>query len=352
MHSELSLCSLGKLMADKSPSDIVLEALENLEQPTTPSEIVRYARKKYPQVDEGRIRSQVTISCVNMPTRVSFPENQRPRLATDPSLDSLYRIDFGQYVKYDPAVHELWEIADVEGELTVRKAASPQPAAVAPTKSQPLEVPAAKDQPEAASAQPSAKIHGKAKLVETEDAPKPVAPHAPAAPSAPPVVPVPPVAAKKEPPPQHQPAPPKQPAEAQVSDNMPQGDLEKKMEQSAQLHEILADRLHEVEEGLKAHSDPGIMSKFPVPLSPSDILALDPKGGIVILKVFTEPPGHQFITDLLVNIGWANENMGGKEVRAIVLSPVIPNELRFAAKSIPGVKLATYEYKLVFSPIK
>lgn len=323
-------------MADKSPSDIVLEALENLEQPTTPSEIVRYARKKYPQVDEGRIRSQVTISCVNMPTRVSFPENQRPRLATDPALDSLYRIDFGQYVKYDPAVHEMWEIADVEGELTVRKATSPQPEAV----------PAAKVQPESAPEQPAAKIHGKAKLVETEDASKPEAPSAPASSSAPSV-------AAKAVSSAHQPStPPTKPAEAQVTDNMPQGDLEMKMEQSAQLHEILTDRLHEVEEGLKAHTDPGIMSKFPVPLSPSDILAQDTKGGIVILKVFTEPPGHQFITDLLVNIGWANENLGGKEVRAIVLSPVIPNELRFAAKSIPGVKLATYEYKLVFSPVK
>lgn len=323
-------------MADKSPSDIVLEALDNLEQPTTPSEIVRYARKKYPQVDEGRIRSQVTISCVNMPTRVSFPENQRPRLATDPALDSLYRIDFGQYVKYDPAVHELWEIADVDGELTVRKAAGPQPEAVLDTTVQ----------PEAAPEQPEAKIHGKAKLVEPEDAPKPEAPPAQ------PFAPVPPVASKKEPPAQQAHVSPKQPAEAQVSDNMPQGDLEMKMEQSAQLHEILADRLHEVEEGLKAHTDPGIMSKFPVPLSPTDILAHDAKGGIVILKVFTQPPGHQFITDLLVNIGWANENMGGKEVRAIVLSPVIPDELRFAAKSIPGVKLVTYEYKLVFSPVK
>jgi hypothetical protein len=322
-------------MADKSPSDIVLEALDNLEQPTTPSEIVRYARKKYPQVDEGRIRSQVTISCVNMPTRVSFPENQRPRLATDPSLDSLYRIDFGQYVKYDPAVHEMWEIADVDGELTVRKAASPQPEIVPAAKAEPV------------PAQPSAKIHGKAKLVETED----TAPQQEAAP-APSAAPVPPATTKKEQPTQHPPTPLKQPAEAQVSDNMPQGDMEMKMEQSAQLHEILTDRLHEVEEGLKAHSDPGIMSRFPVPLSPSDILAQDPKGNIVILKVFTEPPGHQFITDLLVNIGWANENMGGKEVRAIVLSPVIADELRFAAKSIPGVKLATYEYKLVFSQVK
>jgi hypothetical protein len=327
-------------MADKSPSDIVLEALENLEQPTTPSEIVRYARKKYPQVDEGRIRSQVTISCVNMPTRVSFPENQRPRLATDPSLDSLYRIDFGQYVKYDPAVHELWEIADVEGELTVRKAAVPEPEMPQPSTAQ----------PGAALAQPSAKIHGKAKLVETEEA---VLQPAPATQPTRPVPPAPAVqVAEKQERPSHQPAPPVQPAQAQVSDNMPQGDLEKNMEQSAQLHEILADRLHEVEEGLKAHPDPGIMSKFPVPLSPTDILAQDPKGNIVILKVFTQPPGHQFITDLLVNIGWANENLGGKEVRAIVLSPVIPNELRFAAKSIPGVKLATYEYKLVFSQVK
>jgi len=313
-------------MADKSPSDIVLEALENLEQPTTPSEIVRYARKKYPHVDEAKIRSQVTIACVNMPTRVSFPENQTPRLANDPNLDSLYRIDFGQYVKYDPAIHEQWEIAEVDGELAVRKVVASQPEATPVVTAAPEEQPA-----------PSpAKIHGKAKLVELEE----------------PALSETPRAGKEEPASPQLSTQSKQPAEAQVANNMPQGDLEMKMEQSAQLHEILADRLHEVEEGLKAHSDPGIISKFPVPLSPTDILAQDGKGAIVILKVFTQPPGHQFLTDLLVNIGWANENMAGKEVRAIVLSPVIPDELRFAAKSIPGVKLATYEYKLVFSPVK
>ncbi len=313
-------------MADKSPSDIVLEALASLEQPTTPSEIVRYARKKYPHIDEGRIRSQVTICCVNMPTRVSFPENQTPRLANDPSLDCIYRIDFGQYVKYDPALHEQWEIAEVEGELAVRKVVN-SPSSAAPEHVLQEEVP---------HAPPSAKIHGKAKLVELAE---------PASDE---------MSRRK----QKDSTAPKmdahssQPVETQAADNMPQGDMEMNLEQTTQLHQILADRLHEVEEGLKAHTDRGVAPKFPVPLSPTDILAQDSKGAIVILKVFTQPPGHQFITDLLVNIGWANENLAGKEVRAIVLSPVIPDELRFAAKSIPGVKLATYEYKLVFTPVK
>jgi hypothetical protein len=73
---------------------------------------------------------------------------------------------------------------------------------------------------------------------------------------------------------------------------------------------------------------------------------------VVIVKVFSQPPSSQFVTELLVNMGWAHENMPGREVRAIALMPSVPDELRFAAKTVPGIKLATYEYKLVFTPVK
>ena len=125
-----------------------------------------------------------------------------------------------------------------------------------------------------------------------------------------------------------------------------------KPEQAAQLHEILTDRLQEVEDGLKVHPDPGVATGFPMPLTSGDILAEGHNGAVVIVKVFTEPPDNKFVTDLLVNMGWAHENLQGRDIRAIVLMPSVPDDLRFAVKTVPGIKLATYEYKLVFTPVK
>jgi hypothetical protein len=157
-------------MAEKSPAVLLREALDNLELPTTPSEIVRWVRKKHPHMDEGKIRSQVTICCVNMPTRVSFPENQAPRIANDPALDCLFRVDFGQYVKYDPSLHEQWEIADVNGELIVRKVVAQEtPVEVAVAAA---ETPAEVTRPETAEAQ-ELKIHGKAmRMISDETKPE------------------------------------------------------------------------------------------------------------------------------------------------------------------------------------
>jgi hypothetical protein len=325
-------------MADKSPADIVREALDNLEQPTTPSEIVRWVRRKYPHLDEGKIRSQVTICCVNMPTRVSFPENQAPRLAKDRALDCMYRVDFGQYVKYDPALHGQWEIADADGELVVRLVPGQEEAPAVKAEAAPVVEAVPVDAP--TTPEPSElRIHGKAKRVKTDKPEETLAP----AESQPEPEPWPITVAAEEAVVPH--------ATANI-EQMSEGDAEMKPEQAAQLHEILADRLLEVEDGLKIHPDPGIVSGFPVPLSSNDILAEGHNGSIVIVKVFTQPPGNQFITDLLVDMGWAHENIQGREVRAIALMPSVPDELRFAAKTIPGIKLATFEYKLVFTPVK
>jgi hypothetical protein len=330
-------------MAEKSPAVLLREALDNLELPTTPSEIVRWVRKKHPHMDEGKIRSQVTICCVNMPTRVSFPENQAPRIANDPALDCLFRVDFGQYVKYDPSLHEQWEIADVNGELIVRKVVAqetPVEVAVAAADTPTEAVP-----PETAEAQ-ELKIHGKARRMNADEMKPETA-----------------AQSEPEPAPIHEPEPipvvPESPAfvadtaPQKVSDtDLPEGDADMKPEQAVQLHEILVDRLQEVEDGLRSHPEPGIAANFPIPLASSDILAEGGGGSVVIVKVFSQPPSSQFVTELLVNMGWAHENMPGREVRAIALMPSVPDELRFAAKTVPGIKLATYEYKLVFTPVK
>jgi len=297
-------------MAAKSPSEIILEALEKLDQPTTPSEIVRYARRKHPNVDDTKIRSQVTACCVNMPSRVSFPENQTPRIADDPLLDCLFRVDFGQYVRYDPEEHGRWEIAEVEGELLVRMV---------------------EETPASAQAPPEATINARAERVreradESEPAARPqraairaAGPEAAAAPS---------------------------------TTIQGAADMEgKEARPAVPIHDALIASLNEIEPGLIPHPEDPALRALPVPLAETDLLARAGDGGLVILKVFSQPPGHQFITDLLVNLGWAKEHLENRDARAIVLTPKATDELRFAVRSVPGIKLMTYEYKLVFTAV-
>jgi len=295
-------------MAEVSPAKVVREAISNLELPTTPSEIVRYVRKKNPGIDESRIRSQVTACCVNMPTRTSFPENRSPRIANDPDLDCLFRVDFGQYAAYNPEEHGVWEIADADGELIVRITEGPGAAGAKPEpEGEPAEV---------AAAPP--KINARAKRVADEPEPE-AGPRAKGAKA------------------------PAEPEPMEGDDDMPPKD--------ADLANMLKENLGMLEEGLKPYPDQSAMGKFPRPLSPHDLLLADGGGNMVVVKIFGEPPGHDVVSDLLINMGWAHENVEKKQVRAIVLTPKVPDELRYSAKSVPGMKLMTFEYKLVFTAV-
>ncbi len=301
-------------MAEKSPAELIREAMEHLDQPTTPSEIVRYVSKKYPQIDEGKIRSQVTICCVNMPTRVSFPENHTPRVANDPEIDCLYRVDFGQYVSFDPEQHGHWEISEADGELAVRKMAG-EPSLVEPGKAKAVT---------GKESVPEPKISAKAEPVPAAGRKVPTKPH-------------PSVKAKPEPAAEKEEIALKQDKEAE-----PEMDI----------HEALASNLNEVEDGLKPLPGDPAAGKFPAKLADADVLAAGKDNALVIVKVFDRPPEQQVITDLLVNLGWAHEQMKDRKVRAIILAPEVPDALRFATKTVPNIKIMIYEYKLVFSPVE
>ena len=314
-------------MAEKSPADLIREAMEHLDQPTTPSEIVRYVSKKYPQIDEGKIRSQVTISCVNMPTRVSFPENHKPRVADDPELDCLYRVDFGQYVSFDPEQHGCWEILEVDGELAVRKMEA-KPSGTKPDKDKTAPV---KDKA------PEPKISAKA---------EPIAPPG-KEPKTEPVQ----AATRREPAKTHPPAKAKPEPASERGKKVIAHKQDKEAEPEMNIHEALASNLNEVEDGIKPlPSDPAV-GKFPAKLADADVLAQGRDGALVIIKVFEGPPDQKAITDLLVNLGWAHEQMKDRKVRAVILAPEVPDEIRFATKTVPDIKIMTFEYKLVFSAV-
>jgi len=82
-------------------------------------QIKEYIRSKYRDVNEATINAQILICTVNQPSRIHYPENQKPRQATA-KYDFLYSIGRGTVVRYDPSQHGMWEIAsDDLGKLHV-----------------------------------------------------------------------------------------------------------------------------------------------------------------------------------------------------------------------------------------
>ena len=87
------------------------------------TDIMNFIKSKYDNVNPDTIDRQIRVCCVNSPTRVNWGVNQKPRI-TDGSnkYDFLYILEGkGQVEPYRPDKHGLWEIAQRDGKLIVRR---------------------------------------------------------------------------------------------------------------------------------------------------------------------------------------------------------------------------------------
>ena len=281
--------TLGIKQTTKKIGTMIREAMQELPQPTTPTEIIRLLKKKYPEIDEGLVRQQVTATCVNMPSRVNFPENSAPRIATDPELDVLYRVDFGQYVLYDQSVHGTWSIDEENGELIVR---------LYEKRKEPPAKPLVEEKPAS-------------EVTETE--------------------------------------PPTEPKK--VSKILLEGgymeSVIKTFTAQAHLRDILKQGLYILEDGLKLFVDKDGKEgyDYPSPVGTIDLIGQDKKGGLVLVKIERAEESTTLISKLAAQVGWVKETLsGGKEVRAFILSANASEELKYACKAIPNVSLFEYEF--------
>jgi RecB family endonuclease NucS len=100
--------------------EMVKQSVAELGGRATNTQIRDAILARFPTVNTGSIYAQIAISSVNSPSRVHYPENLRPRIASDPRYDFLYRVGRGQVEFYDPARHGIWEILrDADGRLHV-----------------------------------------------------------------------------------------------------------------------------------------------------------------------------------------------------------------------------------------
>jgi len=95
-------------------------AIDELGGRATNAQIRKAILARYPEVNPDTINTQINICTVNSPSRIHLPENSKPRVATDPRYDFLFRIGRGEVERYDPARHGIWEIVkDADGRLRV-----------------------------------------------------------------------------------------------------------------------------------------------------------------------------------------------------------------------------------------
>lgn len=98
---------------------MIKEAIENLNGKASYSELKDFIRQKYEDVNESTINCQITVSTVNSPSRIHYPENKKPRLANS-KYDFLFSTGRGKVELYNPEHHGLWEIKKNEyGKLIV-----------------------------------------------------------------------------------------------------------------------------------------------------------------------------------------------------------------------------------------
>lgn len=88
---------------------MVKEAAGSLDREVGRADISEYIHAKYTDVKDSTIGCQITICCVNLPSRIDYSLNRKPRLATG-RYDFLFRARRGRFEIYDSTKHGEWEI--------------------------------------------------------------------------------------------------------------------------------------------------------------------------------------------------------------------------------------------------
>jgi hypothetical protein len=106
---------------------MIREAVQALDGTTTNTAVRDWILARYPGTNTATIQCQIIVCTVNHPSRIHYPENQKPR-QTPNQYDFLYRPERGKLVAYDAAQHGQWHIEEGEdGRLLVLQACKTPP---------------------------------------------------------------------------------------------------------------------------------------------------------------------------------------------------------------------------------
>jgi endonuclease NucS-like protein len=114
----------------------------------------------------------------------------------------------------------------------------------------------------------------------------------------------------------------------------------------ADLRNFLSKNLDVLEAGLRLYEEEGIMGvEFPAGGRFIDILALDAKGGYVVIELKVSRGYDRVIGQLLRYMGWILKNHAdtGQAVRGIIVAREISNDLILACSRLSDLELFEYE---------
>ena len=116
---------------DKATWDMVGDAVIEMGRPVSTSEVRDYLVARIPDFRTNNLGPDLSVLSVNCYSRANHAVNTKPRRTdTGNKYDRLVRIGKGRGVKfsaYDPAVHGVWELADVgDKKLRPRQIVTPQ----------------------------------------------------------------------------------------------------------------------------------------------------------------------------------------------------------------------------------
>lgn len=101
--------------------EMIKKAVTELEGKTTNVAVRDKILQEFPNTNTNTINAQIIVCTVNHDSRVHYPENNKPRVASN-QYDFLFRTGRGQLDFYDPEKHGEWEIYKKDdGKLGVRK---------------------------------------------------------------------------------------------------------------------------------------------------------------------------------------------------------------------------------------
>jgi RecB family endonuclease NucS len=119
------------------------------------------------------------------------------------------------------------------------------------------------------------------------------------------------------------------------------------------LRDFLAKNLSKIESGLRLFEEEELNGvEYPVGGRYIDILAVDAKGGFVVIELKVSRGYDRTAGQLLRYMGWIKKNLAdGKSVRGLIVAREITEDLKLAVSLIPDVQLVEYELNFKLRPV-
>jgi RecB family endonuclease NucS len=118
------------------------------------------------------------------------------------------------------------------------------------------------------------------------------------------------------------------------------------------LEEWLVGHLGQLESGLKLYERNGRRGQqFDAPPAGRiDLLAVDPRGGFVVIELKAGEADRQVCGQIQAYMGWVSENLErGASIKGIIVANEFTERIKLAAKVVPNLSLKRYQIEFTFS---